>query len=312
MTAAHPESEKTYLGIDLGGTKLLIGELDSHGSILRSRSYPTGYTTQRETVEGLFQCLSHYREHVGYAGTPAAVGIGLVGASDHKNGIWRSLGHLPGDNIPLAALLEQELGIPAAIDNDVRSAATAELLLGLGKKNQDFIYLNVGTGLAAGFVTGGHIIRGAHDMAGEVGHTVMDLFSQDACVCGRTGCCENVVSGMGFTFQARKLIPQYPGTRLPGPQEGKRVDTAQIFSLADQNDPLCLRLVEQAAETLSCLIMNLVRFTDPDTVILGGGIVKDGWLLQKLLPIFHRQTIMDRVSVVLSSFGAGEVGLVGA
>lgn len=212
--------QKTYLGMDLGGTKLLIGELSESGEILRARRYPTGYSTQQETVEGLLRSLEDYRRQAGFVGKPAAAGVGLVGTSDHKNGVWCSLSHLPGDNIPLAAMLEERLGVPAAIDNDVRSAATAELLLGWGRKSRDFIYLNVGTGLAAGFVTGGHIIRGARNMAGEVGHTVMDLHSADACGCGRLGCCENVVSGMGFTYQARRLAPQYPETRLPLPARG--------------------------------------------------------------------------------------------
>lgn len=303
---------KTYLGMDLGGTKLLIGEMDESGQVLRSHQYPTGYATQQETVNGLLRDLDHYREQVGFVGKPVAAGVGLIGTSDHRRGIWCSLSHLPGDNIPLAALLEERLGIPAAIDNDVRSAATAELLLGWGKKSRDFIYLNVGTGLAAGFVTGGHIIRGARNMAGEVGHTVMDLHSPDPCGCGRMGCCENVVSGMGFTYQARKLAPQYPQTRLALPPDGERVDGRELYRLAQEGDPLCTRLVDQAVETLACLILNLVRFTDPDTVILGGGLVKSGWLLQQLLPALQGQTILNEVSLVTATFGAGEVGLVGA
>ena len=209
-------------------------------------------------------------------------------------------------------MLEERLGVPAAIDNDVRSAAAAELLLGWGRKSRDFIYLNVGTGLAAGFVTGGHIIRGARTMAGEVGHTVMDLHSADACGCGRLGCCENVVSGMGFTYQARRLAPQYPETRLPLPARGARVDVEALFRLAEAGDPLCVRLVEQAVQTLSCLILNLVRFTDPDTFILGGGIIKSGWLMERLRPVLEKQSILNGVALVQSTFGAGEVGLVGA
>lgn len=304
--------QKTYLGMDLGGTKLLIGELSESGEILRARRYPTGYSTQQETVEGLLRSLEDYRRQAGFVGKPAAAGVGLVGTSDHKNGVWCSLSHLPGDNIPLAAMLEERLGVPAAIDNDVRSAATAELLLGWGRKSRDFIYLNVGTGLAAGFVTGGHIIRGARNMAGEVGHTVMDLHSADACGCGRLGCCENVVSGMGFTYQARRLAPQYPETRLPLPARGARVDVEALFRLAEAGDPLCVRLVEQAVQTLSCLILNLVRFTDPDTFILGGGIIKSGWLMERLHPVLEKQSILNGVALVQSTFGAGEVGLVGA
>ncbi len=304
--------EQTYLGLDLGGTKLLIGELNGSGEILRSRQYPTSYATQKETVKGLFQSLEDYQHQVGFVGNIVAAGVGLIGTSDHERGIWCSLSHLPGDNIPLAALLEERLGVPVAIDNDVRSAATAELLLGWGKRSKDFIYLNVGTGLAAGFVTGGHIIRGARNMAGEIGHTVVDLHSQDLCGCGRRGCCENVVSGIGFTYQANKLGSEYPNTRLTFPQSGRRVDVRELFQLAENGDSLCVELVNQAVDTLSCLILNLVRFTDPDTVILGGGIIKSGWLMNRLLPVLKKQSILEGVAIVPSTFGAGEVGLVGA
>lgn len=73
-----------------------------------------------------------------------------------------------------------------------------------------------------------------------------------------------------------------------------------------------MRLVEQAVQTLSCLILNLVRFTDPDTFILGGGIIKSGWLMERLRPVLEKQSILNGVALVQSTFGAGEVGLVGA
>lgn len=305
---------ETYLGMDLGGTKLLIGEIDQNGQILRSREYPTGFKTQQETLGNLLMALKNYREEVGFTADIAAAGIGLLGTSDYRKGIWRSLSHLAGDNIPLGDILSRELGVPAALDNDVHSAATAELLWGHGRRTKDFIYLNVGTGLAAGLVADGRLIRGAHNISGEVGHMVLDLHSQDACGCGRKGCCESVVSGMGFTHQTLLLSPEYPESPLELPETGKRVNVARIFELADQGDPLCVRMVENAAKTLSCLILDLIRVTDPDTIVLGGGVVKSGWLLQKVNALLEEQTIMDYVTggVVLSGFAPGQVGLIGA
>lgn len=305
---------ETYLGMDLGGTKLLIGEIDQDGQILRSREYPTGFKTQKETFEHLMADLKDYRTEMGLSDHLAAAGIGLLGTSDYDRGIWRSLGHLAGDNIPLGEILSQELGVPAALDNDVHSAAVAELLWGHGRRTKDFIYLNVGTGLAAGIVADGRLIRGAHNISGEVGHTVLDLHSEDACGCGRKGCCERVVSGMGFTHQALLLSPEYPDSPLELPEEGKRVDVRRIFELADQGDPLCVRMVDNAVETLACLILDLIRVSDPDTVILGGGVVKSGWLLKKINALLEKQTIMNHVTggVVLSDFAPGQVGLIGA
>lgn len=154
---------------------MLIGELDAGGEILRSHRYSTGFTNQKQAAEALLECLEDYIKNIGFVGTPIAAGIGIVGVVDHINGIWIAMNHLKKKPVNLANIVSEKLKIPAAIDNDVRSTATAELLLGYGKKTTDFIYLNVGTGIAAGFVVNGSILRGANNNSDEVGHTVVKV-----------------------------------------------------------------------------------------------------------------------------------------
>lgn len=305
---------KTYMGLDLGGTKLLIGELDQDGNILASKSYPTGYHNQDEVVAGVLENIRDYKETVGFKGEVAAVGMGLVGMIDHRNGLWLSLGAHKEKEIPLAEILSKEFGVPAAIDNDVRSATTAELLLGCGKTSKDFIYINVGTGLAAGFVIDGHLVRGKHDLAGEVGHMSMDMHSDMPCPCDRKGCCEMVVSGVGFTAQARRLKAQYPDTKLVIPEGRKNVFAGDVFRLYDEGDALCKAIVDEAVLTLSALILDLVRVTDPDTIVLGGGLVSNGWLLEKVNAELSKYRIMSHVTggIRLTDFNPNYVGLIGA
>lgn len=305
---------RTYMALDLGGTKLLIGELDKDGKILRSKRYPSGYKSQREAVDGVLSCIEDYKKTVGFEGEVAGVGMGMVGMVDHRNGLWRSLGHLLQEDIPFAQILSDAFSAPAAIDNDVRSATTAELLLGCGKHTKDFIYINVGTGLAAGFVIDGHIVRGKHDLAGEVGHMSLDLHSEQHCPCGRNGCCEQVVSGMGFTVQVNRLKDEYPDTALKLPEEGQRVNAKDIFELYDKGDPMCIRIVDEAVATLSCLILDLIRVSDPDTIVLGGGVVSSGWLLEKVKAELSKYTIMNHITggVELSKFDPNNAGLIGA
>ncbi len=304
---------ETYIGLDFGGTKLLIGEMDATGKILRSKRYSTGFRDQKSASEALLSDMDDYRKTVGFEGTPVAAGIGIVGVVDHDRGEWVSIDHqITNRPFPLAALVENLLGIPVAVDNDVRSATCAELLLGHGRSTKNFIYLNVGTGLAAGVVTAGHILRGANNNSGEIGHMVIDLHSQEECVCGRKGCVENFVSGVGFTRQVKELTASY-STKLPIPENGARVDAVQLFQLADEGDPLCKAVTDQAAEALACVIMNLVRMSDPDTVILGGGIVSDGWLLKKVQPLLNAATIRGVTKgLVLSAFQPKNAGLLGA
>ena len=186
----------------------------------------------------------------------------------------------------MAQMAADRLGVPAGIDNDVRSAATAELLWGEGKNCSDFIYVNAGTGLAAGFVIDGKVLHGAHCDAGEIGHMVVDYRSSRECVCGRRGCCELTASGIGI----HKMVKER--------REG--------------ND-FCLSIAEEAAAVLSCTIMNLVRMSDPDMVVAGGGLMSDPWFFKRVENLLEKVT-MRHVSkgFRVSGFDAAFSGVIGA
>lgn len=300
---------KTYLGMDFGGTKLLIGEVDAQGHVLRSKCYVTVASSQKQAVEILLSSLKDYQKSVGYVGTPAAVGVGIVGIVDHRSGQWISMCSGPeNEPVPLSKMIESVAGIPCSVENDVRSSAMAELLLGQGRFTHDFIYLNVGTGLAAGFVVDGHLIHGANMGAGEIGHMVVDLTDTLPCGCGRQGCAENVVSGIGFSCQAER----YGLKELINPENG-RVDAIKLFDRAELGDKICEKIIDQAARTLACVIMNLVRVTDPDTVIYGGGILSDDRFLSRVKNYLEENT-MEGVwrGLIPSTFNLKEAGLLGA
>jgi predicted NBD/HSP70 family sugar kinase len=302
----------TFIGCDFGGTKLLIGEIDEQGKILQSKRYTTGINNHKDAVDRILECLTDYIEEVGFVGTPVAAGAGVVGVVDYANGIWKSLDHVETLPIPLAAMISEKLGVPAVIDNDVKCATGAEMMFGQGNRSDNFIYLNIGTGIAAGFVVEGRILRGANNNSGEVGHSVVDITRDVVCVCGRHGCVEGLASGSGFQFEALRLYDHFE-TSLSRPNDQDKVNITDIFHLSEEGDALCKELTVQAIDNISNLIMNLVRITDPDTIILGGGVVSDGWLLPKLCESFNASTMRGvKNGVVLSSFDPGLVGLIGA
>ena len=300
---------KTYLGIDFGGTKLLIGEVDEKGCVLQSKRYETGFTKQADALPALLEAVRDYRDKVGFVGELAAAGVGIVGIVDNARGEWISIAHeLEGPPVPLARIISKELGVPSSIDNDVRSSTTAELLMGQGRYSRNFIYLNVGTGLAAGFVVDGQILRGANVNAGEIGHMVVDLSDHEPCVCGRAGCVENVISGVGFTRQANLR-----GLHELMTQAGGRADVCRLFDRAEMGNADCRAIVDYGARALACVIMNLVRTTDPDTIIYGGGILGD----ERFLRLVERElepATMRGVTrgLVASSFNPQYAGLLGA
>lgn len=303
---------KTYIGVDLGGTKLLIGQMDRDGHLLRTKKYPSGRLTQGEATELILRGLDDFLSETQPEANIQGIGIGMVGRIDSKAGVWHEISPDRKETVALAGLIRQRYGLPCFVDNDVRSATKAELLFGHGRSSRHLIYLNIGTGIAAGFVSDGRIISGGNYNAGEVGHTSSGVDMKVACECGREDCVEPVASGMGIDLCARLLKAQHPDTCLTIPADGSRVHAAEVFRHYD-TDPLCRLLTDQAAEAIANLIMNLVRFNDPDTIVLGGGVVSDGFLYQKILKHMNPHTIRFVTNgIVLTSLDPNLIGLMGA
>lgn len=304
----------TFLGLDLGGTKLLIGELDNNGNILKYKKYDSGFFNQQGALEIIKESINNYIETVGWTEKkPIAMGVGLIGRVDPGSGIWLQIDPTRTLSIPLAKELTTLYKIPCYIDNDVKSATRAERHFGFGQISKNFIYINIGTGIAAGFVVNGRQIRGSHFNAGEVGHTQVGVNIGIKCGCGRMNCVEQIASGIGFDSCARMLKDQF-ATQLHIPDTLEhRVQVKEVYALCEKGDPLCVHLVENAAQALANLIMNLVRVSDPDTIVLGGGMVSDGFLHTKILEKLNPTTIrFVKNGVVITKLNPDFIGLLGA
>lgn len=304
----------TVLALDLGGTKLLIGQVDAQGRILRSRSYPSGNLTQREAVELICSSLDDYLAAIGLEEPkPAAMGAGLIGLVRADEGEWTMIDPGRRDPIPLAKLLRERYGYECRIENDVKAAALAERKLGAGRDTNDFIYLNIGTGIAAGFFADGRLLRGWQNDSGEVGHMTVDYTSNTPCVCGRFGCAEAIASGGGMDRRVRLLGRRYPGSVLNQLAERGFVRAEDIFNHAETGDPLALKIAHDAADASAELLMNLVRVANPELVVLGGGVAGSAWM-ERELPRRLGLPLMNSVKrgVVHTRLKPSEAGLIGA
>ena len=303
--------KRTYIGVDLGGTKLLVGEMDREGNLLRTKRYPSGRLTKPEAMELIQRALDDFLAEGTPGCRPCAIGIGMVGRIDNRTGTWYEISPDRKDTVEVGQIIRQRYGLPCFVDNDVRSATKAELLFGQGKNTNHLIYINIGTGIAAGFVSSGRIITGGHCNAGEVGHTGSGISLRVKCECGRDDCVEPVASGLGFDTCARMLAPHFPDTRLTIPETGS-VDVGEIFRLYDW-DPLCKTLTDNAAQAIANLIMNLVRFNDPDTIVLGGGIMTGGFMLRKVMERINPYTVRYVTNgILLTALDPAHIGLLGA
>ncbi|HBM3437498.1 TPA: ROK family protein [Listeria innocua] len=303
--------QESVIGIDLGGTKILIGEVTKDGEVLRSISYPSNTENQAKAVEVLLNALDDYSENIGFIATKqVGIGVGLVGRVDYKAGIWLEIEPGKTNPTPLAEILEAKTGLPVTLGNDVVCATMAEKQFGWGRETNDFIYLNVGTGLAAGFVVDGRITQGGHFNAGEIGHAVVDIHSDVLCGCGRRGCVERLASGLGIKEEALRHLNEYPTSLLANKTE---LTGKMVLHAAEQKDELAGKIIDNATLQLANLIMNMVRTTDPECVILGGGVTRNEHFFQKILANLQSNTIrFVTKGVVRSQLEKDKVGLIGA
>ena len=307
------KKENVYLGADLGGTKLLVGEMTQSGKLLRYKRYPSGPLTQQQAAELIETGIADFLDtvHPKEEPLPCAIGIGLVGRIDSDRGVWMEIDPARCTEVPIARQIEARFGLPCFVDNDVRSATKAELHFGRGGESNNLIYINVGTGIAAGVVVNGQLLHGSHYNAGEVGHTSSGVALHMPCVCGRADCVETVASGSGLDACARRLREKYPETALPIPAEG-RVSAEEVFRRYGE-DALCTELVENAAQGVANLMMNMIRETDPDMIVLGGGMLSDGFLYPKIMEKLDPYTARFVTNgIVLTTLDPAYIGVLGA
>lgn len=303
---------QTVLAVDLGGTKILIGEVTPAGEILTSEKYPSTVVDQRSATEKIKAAIKNYLQQHSIQGDLIGIGMCVVGRVDTDRGQWMEIHPGLSDPIFLADEITQTFQLPCWITNDVSGAALAESILGIGQETGNFVYINIGTGIAARVVADHQLIKGGNFNAGEVGHMVVDMRSDDLCTCGRKGCVELFASGLGMHNQTVKFSPDYPNTMLTI-EEGKRVTFQELIGAYEANDPLARKVVDQALQAVAALTMNLIRVSDPEAIIFGGGVMNDGWFLNHLVTFLNAKTIrFITKGMRVTTLNPNEVALKGA
>jgi glucokinase len=238
-------------------------------------------STQELTLKNIKTAVLEFMRN--WAGpAPLALGLGVVGQTKPSAGLWVGAMNLPiYAPVPLGRLMRERTGIPCVLDNDVHAATLAELRWGIGKEYRDFIYLNIGTGLAAGLVCNGQLVRGAANYAGELGHMLVDR-GGSLCVCGQRGCLEPICSGGGILTQVRDGMQDYPDSVLFEALRNGTLSASQVFRAAEGGDRLAARITGKAVQALSTALTNLVNLLNPAVIVYGGGVLSDGWLMEKV------------------------------
>ncbi|OXS56261.1 hypothetical protein B1A99_21085 [Cohnella sp. CIP 111063] len=268
-------SNKVYAGIDLGGTKILALLLDEQGDVVCRSETATQPHEGPEAVIG--RMVGLIRDSLTSEQELASIGVATAGTLNAKEGIVAYAANLGWNDIPLGKRLEEQFGVPVSLENDANAAAYGEWAAGAGKGTQNCVYVTVSTGIGAGIVSSGRLIRGRDNSAGELGHITVDM-NGPRCTCGNAGCLELYASGTAIARNAGKLAAEYPekAAALLGKAGGAALTSRHVAEAAAEGDELSLRVLREAGLALGNGMVTIIHVMNPEVVVIGGGAANIG------------------------------------
>jgi glucokinase len=316
--------QQYIIGVDLGGTNIVAGAMTSDGTRhLAMRSIPTnssvGDEGVAERIVGLVEgvILDAMSETGAARSDFVGIGVGAPGPLDRENGIVLVAPNLGWNDFPLRDRVQDRLHLPTTLDNDANCATFGEWWQGAAKGGRNVIGLTIGTGIGGGLILDGQLFHGSSDMAGEIGHTTIDLNGR-LCKCGNYGCLEAYTSGPAIATRAREaLVREESTSTMPAMVNGKlEAITAQtVYDAAKAGDPVANEIVRDTAKYLGAGIANLLNTFNPDIVVVAGGVTAAGDAL--FVPLgteVRRRAFKPAVNAVRIVPGSlpGTAGVVGA
>jgi glucokinase len=318
------EREQFIIGVDLGGTNIVAGAMTLDGSRhLNIRSIPTNASLGDEgvadrmvtLVEGVI--LDTMRQTGGFRSDFVGVGVGAPGPLDRERGVVLVAPNLGWLNFPLRDRIHDRLALPTTLDNDANCATFGEWWQGAARGGRNVVGITIGTGIGGGLILDGALYHGASDMAGEVGHTTIDLNGRH-CKCGNYGCLEAYASASAIATRAREvLVREESESAMPRMVQGRFEDiTAQtVYDAAKDGDPVANEIVRDTARYLGAGVANLLNIFNPDTVVVAGGVTAAGDALFVPLRAEVRRRAFSpavRAAKIVPGTLPGTAGVVGA
>jgi glucokinase len=267
--------EPWSIGVDLGGTKLEVAHIDAQGRVRQRLRKPTNVKGGPSAIiEDVIASVWTLRETAD--SSPAGVGVGVAGQVEKETGKVTFAPNLDWRDVPLQADLQRSIGLPVIVTNDVRAATWGEWLHGAGRGCDDLLCMFVGTGVGGGVVSGGRMLAGCNNTAGEVGHITVDM-NGPPCSCGNRGCLEALAGGWAITRLARETVAADPdGGRLLLEMAGgfiEEINVATVARAVRGGDPMARQLMDRAASALIAGASTLINAFNPCRLILGGGVI---------------------------------------
>ena len=269
--------EPTFLGVDIGGTKVAAGLVDARGRILAKARVPM--VSREDAAAGLRSvesAITAALQTQGGKAAPAAIGISSPGPLDPESGVVLNPPNLPcWRNFPLVEEIQKAHGLPTHVENDANAAALAEALWGAGAGFRYVFYATLGTGIGTGLVLDGRIYHGRTGAAVEAGHISID-YRGPRCGCGKRGCIEALASGPAMAQRARERLAAAGAAgakvlELAG-GDPQAVTAAVVAAAWRGGDPFATGVVRDTADLLAIWLGDVIDVLEPQVIIFGGGM----------------------------------------
>lgn len=324
MASQKHQAQQYIIGVDLGGTNIVVGAMSSDGAqSFAMRSIPTSAEAGAEGVAdrivGLIEAV--LVDTVAATGAQRSdfigVGIGAPGPLDREKGLVIVAPNLGWRNFPLRDRIGERLNLPATLDNDANCATVGEWWQGAAQGANNVIGMTIGTGIGGGLIIDGKLFHGSSDVAGEIGHTTIDLNGRH-CKCGNYGCLEAYASGPAIAVRAREvLVREETASLLPSMVGGKldEITAATVYTAASQGDAVASEIVRDTARYLGVGVANLLNIINADVVVIAGGVTAAGdALFVPLRAEIRRRAFRAAVDATRIVAGTlpGTAGVVGA
>jgi glucokinase len=311
-------AEKYCIGVDLGGTNIKAGLLDSQAKVACNLSIPTEVERGQDAVVNNIAAAAE--KTITEAGVSRedviGIGIGSPGPMSHRQGMVINPGNLPCmQNVPLRDVISEKTGIRTTLENDANAAAWGEFWAGAGKDVSDLVMFTLGTGVGGGIITEGNLLRGYYENGAELGHMIVQPGGRK-CSCGQSGCVEAYSSAYYLARHAEDLIREGRPSQLKSRIDaGEPLMAEHIVEAAQAGDELATEVWDRACYYLAIAIVLMRHVTNPQRVVLAGGLIAAGDYLLKPIRKYADELawelLDDGPDILLATLG-NDAGFIGA
>jgi len=304
---------KSVIGIDIGGTITKIGIVSKDANLLKEKSFRTKeYKDFSSYIDKIHSSINKITSD-----NIEILGIGIGAPNASKNGTIETPANLSwSGELNLVENLKKKINLPIFLSNDANCAAIGEMIYGNAKNLKDFIVITLGTGLGSGIVSNGKLVEGYDGFAAELGHFSINNSEGRLTGLGVKGGLEAYVSATGIKRTIMYMLSKYMNDSIFRRIAFKDLHGEDITKAAENNDFIAIKAYEYTGEILGKSLANFVTFSQPEAIILTGGLVNSGdWILNPTKKSFNENLLpfyQNKVKILLSALKDKDSAILGS